>query len=188
MESTALQSIVCTEVSWLSGLPQSHLCLSLFGRTSVVFLRHRPPRSIKKAGSSSRELRSPSECFQSSSARCVTASSAFHGVFSLLATSAPGVHISTGSQPAFVPPAAFLALSTAYSSMRLEGLFHPTATSRVSLQGVPPANQPAHLVDAPYPLAVGAELLPMVAHLLQLPTRRPQGLAPVRDPQPPRRG
>jgi hypothetical protein len=108
----------------------------------VVFPRHRPPLSVKKTGSSSRELHSPSEFFESPSARCVTAPSAFHGVSSLLAVPALRVHMTAGSQPAFVPPAAFLTLSTAYSSDCLAGLFHPAATSRVSLQGFPLASQP----------------------------------------------
>lgn len=89
------------------------------------------------------------------------------------------------SRPAFVPPAAFLTLSTASSSMCLAGLFHPATASRVSLQGLPPSNQPRHLVDASSPLAVGTELLLVASHQRQLSARRPQGFDPVRDPQPP---
>jgi hypothetical protein len=171
------RSIVAVRVTPIPPVPRP------FKRTAVVFPRHRPPPSVKKAGSSSRKLHAPSEFFQPSPARCVSAPCAFLEVSSLLATPALRVHIPTGSHPAFVPPAAFLALSTAYSSDCLAGLFHPAATSRVSLQGFPPPNQPEHLVDAPSPLAVGAELLPAVSHQLQLSTRRPQGFPPVRDPQ-----
>lgn len=50
---------------------------------------------------------------------------------------------------AYVPPAAFLALSTGCSSLHLAGLFHPAATSGIALQGFPPAasrsgSSPAH--------------------------------------------
>ena len=46
-------------------------------------------------------------------------------------------------RPTYVPPAAFLTLSTAYSSLHLVGLFHPTATSEIRPSGVFPDAQPA---------------------------------------------
>jgi len=51
----------------------------------------------------------------------------------------------------FVPPAAFLTLSTGYSSCCLAGLFRPAATSWIRLQGFPPSasrsgSSPAHPV------------------------------------------
>ena len=78
--------------------------------------------------------------------------------------------------PAFVPPAAFHTLSTVCSSSRLVGLFHPTATSRVSLQGFPPTSQSRRLVAVASLLAVGVELLPSLARWRRLPTRRPRGV------------
>jgi hypothetical protein len=37
-----------------------------------------------------------------------------------------------------VPPSVFFALSTVFSSLHLVGLFRPTATSEISLQGFSP--------------------------------------------------
>lgn len=53
----------------------------------------------------------------------------------------------------FVPPTAFLTLSTVCSSSNLAGLFHPTATSGIHFPGVFLATQPTHLVDTPSPHA-----------------------------------
>ena len=62
----------------------------------------------------------------------------------LIATSAERIYLPASFPPlAYVPSAAFLALSTAYSSLRLAGLFHPAATSRIHLPGAFPATQPA---------------------------------------------
>jgi hypothetical protein len=47
--------------------------------------------------------------------------------------------------PAFVPPTAFLTLSTVYSSLHLAGLFHPAATSEIHSSGVSPSSQPSGL-------------------------------------------
>jgi hypothetical protein len=60
-----------------------------FWRTAVVFRRRRPPCFVRNTGSSSRELRSPPEFFRFSPAR--PAPSTFREVWSLFATSAPGV-------------------------------------------------------------------------------------------------
>jgi len=67
-----------------------------FGRTVVVFRRYRPPQSVKTAGSSSRELGSPSEFVVPASARCHPG--AFRGVSNLFATSALRVHCRWASQ------------------------------------------------------------------------------------------
>jgi hypothetical protein len=55
---------------------------------------------------------------------------------------------------AFVPLSAFLTLPAGSSSMRLVGLFHPTATSEIRSSGAFPATQPLCLFDIVYPLAV----------------------------------
>jgi hypothetical protein len=47
----------------------------------------------------------------------------------------PAASLQRGSNPAALPPSAFLTPSTVCSAAGLVGLFHPTATSRVSLQG-----------------------------------------------------
>jgi hypothetical protein len=61
--------------------------------------------------------------------------------------------------PGYVPPSAFLTLSTDYSSTHRAGLFHPTATSGIHTSGVSPAAKPTHLIDEPCPPAVSEILL-----------------------------
>jgi hypothetical protein len=56
--------------------------------------------------------------------------------------------------PVYVPPSTFLTSSTAYSSTRLVGLFHPTTTSRIHASGAFPAARPIRLVGVPCPPAV----------------------------------
>jgi hypothetical protein len=58
--------------------------------------------------------------------------------FASFATSIRRVHHSATFQAAFVPPAAFPTLSTAYSSSNLASLFHPAATSEIPFQGISP--------------------------------------------------
>jgi hypothetical protein len=110
----------------------------------MVFRRYRPPSSVKNTGSSSRELRSPPEFVVPTSARasepCLrkthdhgrlpwgSPTSSRHQ----LRESTSGGH----PEPTFVPPSAFHTLSTACSSQRLAGLFHPAATSRFRAPGV----------------------------------------------------
>jgi hypothetical protein len=66
------------------------------------------------------------------------------GRLSLFATSALGVLSATGIPlPATFPSSAFLTLLTVSAAAGLVGLFHPTATSRVSLQGFDPPTQPS---------------------------------------------
>jgi hypothetical protein len=67
-----------------------------FWRTVVVFRRYRPPSSVKKTGSSSRELGSPPESVVPASVRCHP--DAFRGVSNLFATSALRVHCRWASQ------------------------------------------------------------------------------------------
>jgi hypothetical protein len=58
--------------------------------------------------------------------------------------------------PAYVPPSAFLTLSTVFSFACLAGLFHPTTTSEICSSGFSPNNQPSWLSPA-------RALLPLVA-------------------------
>jgi hypothetical protein len=135
VESAALQSVLCLDVpDWL-GCADPTLT-SLFPAGLVVFRRSRSPSTIKKTGSSSRELCSPSETIRLSPARC--------------ARRAPSVGFRTSSrcqQPEStsdgvprprltVPPSAFLTPSTVCSSGCLASLFHPATTSRVIASGV----------------------------------------------------
>jgi hypothetical protein len=104
-----------------------------FGRTVVVFRRYRPPLSVKKEGSSSRELGSPPEFVVPASARSSRAPS--------LGSPTSSRHRSSEStadghpRPVYVPPSAFRTLSTVYSSLDLADLFHPAATSRFLAPG-----------------------------------------------------
>jgi hypothetical protein len=102
------------------------------------------PRSLAIPGSSSRELRLLSRvvcCL--APARRPRPPGAFRGVSISFATSTQGVHWATGFPiPAYVPPSAFLTLSTVYSSLNLVGLFHPTATSEICSTGGFPGTQP----------------------------------------------
>jgi len=61
--------------------------------------------------------------------------------------------------PRDVPPTGFLNLSTVCSASGFAGLFHPAATSRVSVQGFAPVPQR-------YRLVAGLCLLALVAHAL----------------------
>lgn len=123
----------------------------------MVFRRYRPPSSVKKPGSSSRELGSPPEFVVPTSARaskpCLRTTHD-HGRLPWgsptssrrqLCESTSGRH----PRPTSVPPSAFRTLSTACSSQRLAGLFHPAATSRFRAPGasspepaVPPRRWP----------------------------------------------
>jgi hypothetical protein len=58
-----------------------------------------------------------------------------------------------------VPSSGFRNLSTASSTTGVAGLFHPAATSRVSVQGFGPDPQPCRLVAGSCPLALVARLL-----------------------------
>jgi hypothetical protein len=64
------------------------------------------------------------------------------GLRSLFATSPTGVRAPSVPALGAFPSAAFLTPSTAFSAIRLVGLFHPTATSRVCSSGVFPRKQP----------------------------------------------
>jgi len=101
----------------------------------MVFRRYRPPSSVKKSGSSSRELGSPPEFVVPASARSYPG--AFHGVPIPLRDINPASPLGDGHpRSVYVPPAAFHTLSTVCSSLYLAGLFHPAATSRFLAPGV----------------------------------------------------
>jgi hypothetical protein len=78
---------------------------------------------------------------------------------------------------------AFRTLSTFFASGRLVGLFQPTATSRVHLQGFFPLTQPLKLVASiPAFSSLFRNRLHAVAHIRQLFRNRPQGFAPCENP------
>lgn len=126
--------------SWVTPLPSlpRH-----FGRTAMVFRRYRPPSSMKKAGSSSRELGSPPEFVVPTSARASmphSRATCDHGrlpwgLLPLRDLSPASPLFDEHPRLAFVPPSAFHALSAVSSSQCLAGLFHPAATSRLRAPG-----------------------------------------------------
>jgi hypothetical protein len=128
------ESVVCTVVSALMGyavpIDASPFRADRDGFSSDTF----PRLCFKKPGSSSRELGSPPEFVVPTSAGLAPAPS--------LGSPSSSRHQSSEStfdghpRPAYVPSAALLALSTAYSSLYLAGLFHPAATSRILAPGV----------------------------------------------------
>ena len=85
--------------------------------------------------------------------------------------------------PDFVPPSAFLTLSTGYSSSHLAGLFHPTATSGIRSSGVFSAAKPAHLIDESCPHAVSrASSHGELPRRCRFHSLRLQGVDPSSDP------
>jgi len=72
------------------------------------------------------------------------------GVLSLFAA-LPKVSTRAGSPSRYVPPTGFHNLSTGFSTFGFAGLFHPAATSRVSVQGFDPAPQPLPTRRRPVP-------------------------------------
>jgi hypothetical protein len=146
-----------------------------FWRTVVVFRRYRPPLSVKKEGSSSRELGSPSESVVPASAR--NNPGAFRGVSNLFATSAQRVHYRWASQAHL---RSVLSVSHAPDGLLLTGpcrLVSSCCHVQVSRsRGFLPQPVRDHLVGGPCLRAVGAVLLLPVARPRRSPSRRPQGL------------
>lgn len=111
-----------------------------------------PPEGVVLvgAGSSSRRLTSSSEFQPVQPARHAHKASTSLGVSDSIATSSERVHLAANIPLlAYVPSLAFLALSTAYSSLTFAGLFHPAATSEFSSSGGFPASQRTGLSPAP---------------------------------------
>jgi hypothetical protein len=121
----------------------------------MVFRRYRPPSSVKKTGSSSRELGSPPEFVVPASARSYPG--AFHGVSNLFAASIQRVHYRRTSQAR---------LCSAHSvSHALDGLLLAVPCRLISscyhvqvsrCRGFLPRPDRYHLVGGPCLRAVGA--------------------------------
>jgi len=114
----------------------------------MVFRATVVPRLREKPGSSSRELRSPSESFVSLPAR-TRARAPSVGSLALFATSAPGVHIPTGVPcPSSFRPRCFAHPRRFPPPCALRACFIPLPCPGFSLQGLPPPSQPEPLVEA----------------------------------------
>jgi len=114
----------------------------------MVFRATVVPRLREKPGSSSRELRSPSESFVSLPARAPARAPSV-GSLALFATSAPGVHIPTGVPcPSSFRPRCFAHPRRVPPPCALRACFIPLPCPGFSLQGFPPRDQPVPLVEA----------------------------------------
>jgi hypothetical protein len=81
----------------------------------------------------------------------------------------------------YVPPSGFLSLSTVCPTLRLMGLFHPTATFRVRTRsGASPSTQPPSLIGRSCPLAVRTPLAPRPKPAATNEAPRLRGLHPCR--------
>jgi len=164
----ALQRVVCPGVSNCLGFLRSHGDLIISDGPRGLFAVTVPRLAFRKAGSSTRELASPSETIRLSPARRVTTSSACLGVSSLFATSAPGVHVRQGSQTLpsvrprrfsrprrFTPPSALRAyfIPLPRPGFRFRGFLPPirSADSSPSRPSSPLAPSSYHLAMAPAP-------------------------------------
>jgi len=143
MRLAALQSFVCDRLVGLIGSPLP-LCSRRF-RRSLRFPPFAVPRSLAQTGSSSRELHFLYRVLPSRTRPAPPGVRPLPwGRRSLFATSARGVLCTTEIPlSAAFPSSAFLTPLTVYATAGLVGLFHPTATSRVSLQGFDPPTQPS---------------------------------------------
>jgi len=152
----------------LIGFLRSHGDLTISGGPRGLFADTVPRPVFRKAGSSSRELASPSETIRLSPARRVATSSACLGVSSLFAISASGVHVRQGSQtlpsvrprrfsrPRRLPPpsalrACFIPLPR--PGFRFRGFLPPaqSSDSSSSRPSSPLAPSSCHLAMAPAP-------------------------------------
>jgi hypothetical protein len=187
VESTSLQSVVCTGVPGLFGYPDPTLAAS-FPTDRCGLPTGTVPLHLSMQGSSSRELRSPSK-----SLRAVTCLSA-PAALPHRSPQAPPVGFRPSSRhqlvestcrrasrPAYVPPSAFRTLSTASSSSNLAHLFRCAAVSRVLAPGVSSHDLAVPPRRWPLPSRRWRRRLPVAR--LQRASRRPQGLAPAHGPQ-----
>jgi hypothetical protein len=137
------------------GLARSRLGVTVFQPCLRGFPPDTGPRSLAFPGSSSPDLTATSEYYPLYTCTSALASVRLPwGSFLLRDISTvrpppPGIPL-----PDFVPPSAFLTLSTVYSARCLAGLFHPAAVSEVHSSGVFPDRQPPWLVARPFPLGV----------------------------------
>jgi hypothetical protein len=108
------------------------------------------------------------------------------GRLSLFATSTSGVLCATGRPlPVTLPSLAFLTPSTVFSATGLVGLFHPTAASRVSLQGLILSHSRPQLVAEVVPSRRLTELrCPRLPTSSTSPGPALRAFSPCENPQP----
>jgi len=164
------------------GFLRSHADLTVSGEPRGL-PRDAVPVSFYRNGSSSRELRSPSETLQLSPVAAVHVNAWLRrlpwGFVPLREISVRSPHPMNVPPFTFVPPSGFLALSTVSSSEHLAGLFHPAPTSRFIASGVsshdPGVNDSSSSLPSS-PLASGSCRIGYPTRRRPH-TRRPRGLA-----------
>jgi len=150
MGFSSLQSIVCR---WVRGLSGSRgAALRRFRRRALVS-SPAVPHHLRDGFILSCVL-SSSEFLPALLRRSFQFGASCLGVCSLFATLPEVSTIRGAPKSRFVPSTGFLNLSTAYSTFGFAGLFHPAATSRVSVQGFGPAPQLHRLIAGHYLLAL----------------------------------
>jgi len=153
------------------GLRRSHRCLAISSGPWWSSVRYRPPSSVKKAGSSSRELGSPPEFVVPTSARVSKPRlRETHDHGRLPWGSTPLRDISPASpRPMSIPgpplfrPQRFTRSRRLTPRSALQTYFILLPRPGFALQGLPPPTQPNHLVGGPSLLAVGTARLSPVA-------------------------
>jgi hypothetical protein len=123
---------------WVTSIPPWPACFQV---TFAVFLAAPAPAVLRSRVHPLVSFASFPEYSCLSSARRPQPTNTFRGVSLSFATSIREVHRATGFPvPAFVPPSAFLTLSTGSSFPYLAGLFRPAAASEIHLQGFSPVS------------------------------------------------
>jgi len=156
MGFSSLQSLVCRRVR---GVSVPAVRGGSVVSDGVARFTHQPSPTACAMGSSSRASLSSSECLRPLSCASPFSSARPALGFVALFAALPVESTSRGaSRSRFVPSSGFLDLSTACSTTGIAGLFHPAATSRVSVQGFGLAPQPCRLVagHASLPFAFAA--------------------------------
>lgn len=164
------------------GLRRSHHCLAVSGGPRWCSEASRRPEFQRSRGHPRVRFALLQSWSCPASARSLAFPGAFHGVWFLVATSIQRVTYRRASRLAYVPPTAFRTLSTAYSSLSLADLFRSAATSRIPRRGCSPGQA---VPPRRWPLPSRRWRRASVAGVTrrrQAASRRPQGLAPGRDP------
>jgi len=181
MEFTTLQSVVCTDVPSLLGWLDPDPCLVVSDGPRWSSGGTSPPL-LAQRGSSSRELRSPSEFLRAVTCPLRLRSGRLPWGFLPLHDLNPQSPRCDGHpSSACVPPSTFRTSSTVCSSAGLASLFRLAAVCRVLAPGDSSRAPAVPTRRRPLPSRRWRRRLPVAR--LQQTSRRPQGVAPERDPQ-----
>jgi hypothetical protein len=176
MEFTALQSVVCADVPSLLGWLDPDLCLIVSDGPRWSSGGTSPPR-LALRGSSSRELRSPSEFLRAVTCPLrLRAGRLPWGFFPLHDLNLQSPRFDGHPSSVCVPPSTFRTSSTVSSSAGLASLFRLAAVYRVLAPGDSSHAPAVPTRRRPLPSRRWRCRLPVAR--LQRTSRRPQGFAP----------